>query len=83
MKICLRYPFPKSFPSGKGLAIAPLKVFHEGCSGLMVFPHSRREKVVQKHDFSFTSPTPSIPTNKDNDFFHARNARVQRKQDHH
>ena len=27
MKICLRYPNPKSFPSGKGLAIASLKVF--------------------------------------------------------
>ena len=27
MKICLRYPYPKSFPSGKGLAIAPLQVF--------------------------------------------------------
>ena len=27
MKIYLRYPYPKSFPSGKGLAIASLKVF--------------------------------------------------------
>ena len=27
MKISPRYPFPKSLPSGKGLAIAPLKVY--------------------------------------------------------
>ena len=27
MKICLRYPYPKSFPSGKGLTIASLKLF--------------------------------------------------------
>ena len=26
-KICLRYPIPKSLPSGKGLAIASLKCF--------------------------------------------------------
>ena len=25
MKICLRYPFPKSLPSGKGLTIASLQ----------------------------------------------------------
>lgn len=28
MKICIRSPIPKSLPSGKGLAIALLKVFY-------------------------------------------------------
>ena len=27
MKICLRYPFPKSLPSGKGLTIVSLKFY--------------------------------------------------------
>ena len=33
----LRYPFPKSFPLGKGLAIAALKYFKLNCFLYVVF----------------------------------------------
>jgi hypothetical protein len=50
MKICQRYPYPKSFPSGKGLAIASLKVF-AGCLFYCMFVSLfLRAKVVQKYE---------------------------------
>ena len=39
MKICLRYPYPKSLPSGKGLTIASLKFL----SGDGLFGQSRKD----------------------------------------
>ena len=57
MKICLRYPFPKSFPSGKGLAIAALKVFLLSDVWFMVSSLSLWAEVVQKYENMSTLPS--------------------------
>ena len=55
MKISPRYPFPKSLPSGKGLAIASLKVYLL----FVCFPYvSRGRKVVHEYENISTLPLP-------------------------